>query len=207
MTKNKSLIEGAHDFYAQNVKSRIESVSGCGSFLKNTKEIRGFISSVIIKYSIKSIADCPCGDWNWMQYVDLTDINYTGLDVVQPLVQANNTLYGKSNINFRHFNILTEIPPRADLLICRDLLFHLNLADQKIAAENLKKSGSRLIMTTTFPWITENAELQPRELMAGWGYRHINAELEPLAFKNPVDEVTENSACFKRKVRVYENSR
>ncbi|TRZ51624.1 MAG: hypothetical protein D4S01_04355, partial [Dehalococcoidia bacterium] len=88
MNQNQAWI----DQYENELGTR-ESVSGYGSELQNTEEIRQALPHIISKYSIRSIVDVPCGDWNWMQKVEL-DVNYIGLDIVPDMVVANNKAYG-----------------------------------------------------------------------------------------------------------------
>jgi len=194
---------GAETFYKENRKNGIESVSGFGSFLRNARETMTFLEKIIRKYEIKSISDCPSGDWNWMQYINLAEIDYIGYDIIEELVVINNLKFSKENINFEVLDILKDVPRKSDLLICRDLLFHLSLEQQAVAIENIRKSGSTYFMTTTYPWITNNKELAPEELKAQWGWRMINVEKAPFNCSNPIDRAVENGNCHNREQRLY----
>lgn len=55
-----------------------ESISGPGSSVLNTVEIRDLLQDVIINYNIKSILDLGCGDWNWFQLINLSGVQYEG---------------------------------------------------------------------------------------------------------------------------------
>jgi len=94
-------------------------------------------------------------------------------------------------VSFTHASLLTAELPTADLIIARDVLFHLNTAHIHAALANIRCSNSRLLLTTTFPGITHNKDLEPK---AGaylgfapqpdrpvWGYREINLDIEPFA--------------------------
>jgi hypothetical protein len=94
-------------------------------------------------------------------------------------------------VSFTHASLLTAELPTADLIIARDVLFHLNTAHIHAALSNIRRSNSRLLLTTTFPGITHNKDLEPK---AGsylgfapqpdrpvWGYREINLDIEPFA--------------------------
>jgi hypothetical protein len=42
---------------------------------------------LIEKFSIKSMFDAPCGDFNWMKLVlDKVKVDYVGADIVKPLI-------------------------------------------------------------------------------------------------------------------------
>ena len=53
-----------------------ESVSGPGSELRNTKNIREEITKIIKQYKIKKFLDIPCGDFTWIQSIISKDIHY-----------------------------------------------------------------------------------------------------------------------------------
>jgi hypothetical protein len=42
--------------------------------------------TLLRQFEIHSLLDLPCGDFNWMQHVDLQGIKYTGGDIVEALV-------------------------------------------------------------------------------------------------------------------------
>ncbi len=49
----------------------LESESGPGSSMSFTQVTRDYLYDVIERYSVRSIVDVACGDWNWMRHVDL----------------------------------------------------------------------------------------------------------------------------------------
>ena len=55
-----------------------ESVSGRGSDLIQTRVIRSELKSVYSGFHIQTILDIPCGDFYWMNHVDLEGMDYTG---------------------------------------------------------------------------------------------------------------------------------
>ena len=54
-----------------------------GSDNYTTKVLRSKLPIFIKKYKIKSILDAGCGDFYWMKNINLTKINYYGLDIFQ----------------------------------------------------------------------------------------------------------------------------
>ena len=78
-----------------------ESASGYGSSLKVAQPSIDFINKIIKKYNITKIVDLGCGDWNWMQYVNLDNINYVGYDASPEIIKNNKEKYSKkiSNLN------------------------------------------------------------------------------------------------------------
>lgn len=59
---------------------------GHGSNLKQTQEIINQLPNIFKQHGVHSILDLPCGDYNWMKHVDLSDINYIGGDIVPKLL-------------------------------------------------------------------------------------------------------------------------
>ena len=49
----------------------LESASGPGSSRSFTHVTRDYLQDVIERYSVRSIVDVACGDWNWMRQIDL----------------------------------------------------------------------------------------------------------------------------------------
>lgn len=130
--------------------SQSESKSGMGSTMIQTQTIIDEIPKLFDTLDIHSMLDASCGDFNWMKHIDLTNIKYTGMDIVGPLIEQNNKLYAKNNISFIVGDIVSDILPKFDLIFCRDCLVHLPLSDVKNAIKNFIKSGSTYLLTTTF---------------------------------------------------------
>src|SRR3990167_7338614 len=64
-----------------------ESASGRGSELGATEALRTWLPELFQKLGVTSVLDAPCGDWNWMQHVDLAGIDYTGADIVASVIE------------------------------------------------------------------------------------------------------------------------
>jgi len=163
------------------------SKSGSGSDLEQTKELIEKLPVLFQKYKIQSILDLPCGDFFWMQKVDLTGIQYTGGDIVADVVKSNNTKYASDSISFREIDIINDDLRKVDLILCRDLLVHLKNQQIIAALKNIKSSGSKYLLTTSFKNTTHN---QDNGVIGFW--RTINLELEPFNWKDPIDEIFEN---------------
>ena len=69
-----------------------ESLSGDGSALEQTKQIRSHLPDLFRRHRIRTLLDAPCGDFHWMKELHLTDgglRRYWGVDVVPPLIEQN----------------------------------------------------------------------------------------------------------------------
>ena len=157
-----------------------ESVSGQGSELGHTAALRAAFPALLHRYGIRSLLDLPCGDFNWMQAVDLAEVRYIGGDIVADLVQQNHQKYGNANRTFLQIDLLCDPLPAADCILLRDCLVHFSLTHIAQALDSLKKSDIKYILTTTFPHVEHNEDIQT-------GYwRPINLEIAPFFFPKPL---------------------
>src|SRR5258708_29390938 len=70
-----------------------DSVSGPGSILESTVNLRTELPGLLKKYNIRTVIDAACGDFNWMKDCKIEIDNYTGIDIVEDLITANNNKY------------------------------------------------------------------------------------------------------------------
>jgi len=198
--EGKNVSEVFSDIYKSNlwhISEKRESVSGIGSSLEQTREIIKTLPFLFKKYQIKSILDVPCGDFNWMQNIDFSKMTYIGGDIVSKIVDDNNEKISSGNISFQQINLIEDQIPKADLIFCRDCLVHLSFDDVLSSIENIKASGSKYLMTTTFTGQQSNKDIHT----GGW--RPLNLQLAPFNFPEPVyilnEKCTEMDGLFKDK--------
>ena len=136
--------------YNTNHWNDLETRSGEGSTLENTRGIRSALPKLFKKYEIKTILDAPCGDFNWMRTViQDTSISYIGGDIVRPLIEKNQAQYQSNRVTFIHLDLTKGPIPKADLMFCRDCLFHLSYIDIAAALKNFLIAQIPLLLTTT----------------------------------------------------------
>jgi SAM-dependent methyltransferase len=173
--------------YKRNLWNNEESLSGGGSTIRRTVKLRQALPDLLHSYNIKSICDAGCGDFNWMRHlIKCTPITYTGVDIVGHVISRNNTEYGNSNTRFLELDIIHDIVPRADLILCRNCLFHLSFSDIRAALGNFKTSTSMYLLTTHQPKIEENVDI-----VTG-GCRGINWTMPPFKFLDPITTISED---------------
>jgi len=162
------------------------SVSGPGSSLAATEYIRKEISQLIHDLELRTILDIPCGDHLWINYVTLGACKYIGADIVEELVKRNSQRYASKDKQFLVLDITKAPLPRADLVLCRDCLVHLSFKAISRALRNIKSSGSKYILTTTFTNRATNDDTRT----GGWRVLNLNAE--PFNFPQPILVINEN---------------
>lgn len=182
-SSNKGLFTLIHDKKLWNEK---ESLSGPGSTFEATKNIRAALPEIFKKYNIRSVLDVPCGDFNWMKFVDLGNIEYIGADIVEELIRQNTNKFAGDHISFRVLDLVSDILPKADLILCRDGLVHLNNREVIRALKNIRKSKAKYLLMTNFP--DHKGNQKPGQ--DHW--RPINFRLPPFNLPEPVLVIDEN---------------
>jgi len=142
-----------------NLKVGDESVSGPGSCLAQTAEIRQRLPFLIAGLNIRSMLDAPCGDFNWLKHVRLDLEEYIGGDIVPKLVEQNQRNFGNSKRRFLHLDITSDYLPQVDLILSRDCLVHFPFSEISAALKNFKSSQSTYLLTTTFTGPRPNLDI------------------------------------------------
>jgi SAM-dependent methyltransferase len=173
-----------YEIYRKKLWNSSESVSGTGSTISNTYQLRQALPSLFDRYSIKSILDLPCGDFNWMRRIELGEIKYIGGDLVSDLIEKNKK-YEAKNIIFIRRNLIIEDLPSCDLLMVRDCLVHFSYFDIDRALQNIKRSGCKYLLTTSFEGDFDNTDIR-----TGF-WRPINLRKPPFNFPEPIDVVSD----------------
>jgi hypothetical protein len=173
--------------FKENLFEGKDSVSGAGSTLDQTVVLREQLPEILKILKTKNLLDIPCGDFNWMQNVELNDIKYVGADIVEDLVIRNNNLFKNKNRLFVKADLVNGPLPEADTIFCRDCLVHLNFKQCFRAIKTIKLSGARYLLTTTFSERHDNVDLN-----AGI-WRTLNLQVSPFNFPNP--EYLINEKC------------
>jgi len=184
--KEKPIEEVFTQIKCENRWGSSESVSGGGSEIEQTRTLITELPRMWKAKGIKSILDIPCGDFNWMKEIDLSAFDYIGGDIVDELISENAMKYSSKSIKFMTLNLVTDILPRKDLIFVRDCFVHLAYKDIRNAIANIKKSGCKYLMTTTFPEHHNNHDIVTGE------WRTINLQDKPFNFPKPEYTLIEN---------------
>ena len=183
------------DYYVSNKWKDKESRSGTGSNLEVTTVLRDRLKNLLIKYNVTTVLDLPCGDYNWMNRVDYNFEQYTGADIVDPLIGNNNKKFANKNTRFVIFNALEDDYPDAELLLCRDLWVHLSFEDINKFLEKFHQSSAKFLLATTYCQTIKNEDI----LTGLW--RPINLYLPPFSFPKPaeclIEKTTESNGQYK----------
>ena len=183
-----------------------ESISGPGSSLDNTRVVRQKLPDMLQALGVRRLLDIPCGDYFWMNHMDLPIEQYIGADIVAPLIAENQSKYARSGREFRIIDLLRDPLPTVDLILCRDCLVHFSNSDVLSALHQMKASGSTYMLTTTYPEKRQNIDI----LTGQW--RPVNLQNLPFNLPAPiqllVEESTEqNGFCSDKSLGLWELER
>lgn len=182
---NRQMGDVFGEIYRRNRWGGRESASGTGSDLQQTAVIVAELPRLFERYAIASMLDIPCGDFHWMQRVDLGRVEYMGADIVPELVAADIAAYRRPGVAFSTLNLANDPLPRADLVFCRDCLVHLSFEDVYAALRNICASDARFLLTTTFPAHPRNRQIRTGQ------WRPLNLQAAPFLLPPPIELIDE----------------
>lgn len=163
-----------------------ESRSGSGSTLEATEEIRAALIPFLEKWHVNRFLDAPCGDWNWMKSVQRpAGLHYIGADIVPELITELKETHASEQVEFMHLDITADPLPDADMMMCRDALFHLSENDIWRFFDNFLAADITYLLTTHMPQISAN-----RDIVTG-KHRPLNLEAAPFLLGKPIDGFTD----------------
>lgn len=163
-------------YYESNKWGDADSRSGKGSNMPNTEMIRAALPGVVRDLGAQSFLDLPCGDYFWMKTVDLGVAQYTGGDIVAPMIAQNQKVHGREGVKFEVIDLIQGPVPGHDIVFVRDCLVHLSNAHIAAAIRNIKASGATWLITTTNPETQENVDISTGQ------WRALNLMLPPFSF-------------------------
>jgi len=165
--------------YSEREWGDAESLSGPGSGVARTAGVRAALADLLAELKVERLLDAGCGDFNWLRHAHLPVREYVGVDVVPELIARLNASVATARARFLHADITRNRLPRADFVLCREVLMHFPDEDVLAAVANLKRTRARWLLTTTF---VDRASNEPIELGA---WRPLNLEAPPFGFPRP----------------------
>lgn len=171
--------------YNTNLWSDPDTRSGVGSSLDSTRVLRRELPKALRKLGARVLLDAPCGDFAWMQHVDLAGIQYIGGDIVPAIVAEDQRKFGRDSRRFMALDLTRDSLPDADVLLCRDCLVHLSYANIRAVLSNVASSKIRCILMTSFPGRGDNRDVEDGD------WRTLDFEAPPFSLPKPVLTIVE----------------
>lgn len=170
--------------------------SGPGSYKECTKHYLKFLYLFIIFNNITSIVDYGCGDWQMLKNFNLSNnIQYYGYDVVKNLIDSNNRIFRKANIQFFCLNSLKDNIKPADMIMSKDVLQHWDNENINYFLKSILPKFKFAIVTNDYLEGYENKNIKIGKC------RPLNLELKPFLFKEFVKHY--DMMFCKRLKRIY----
>lgn len=199
----KSNFESAQEYIKMKRSHGEQSLCGSGSWKEQARDAQEFIQEKIIEHQYESILDLGCGDWNWMEEIDFKGAKYLGVDADAEMIYNNSVKYAFNEISFRCADIFKMDIPEVDLVICRDVLFHVR-PELAVCLINKLKQRSRLhFISTSFNREKKNQEPRKYCKIEDWFYYRINLLTEPFNLKENLVETREEKASQGRSVNLF----
>lgn len=182
--------------------------SGEGSSVAVTAALRGALTTWFDQYNVTSVIDAACGDFSWMRLLigemSSRGIFYVGGDIADVLIGRlqNEFAYAQPFIRFVPMDIVQNALWPVDLIVLRDVLFHLPQADVITVLENVANSGAKYLVSTSYPAGTNDYS----GYEFGHGFRSfipINLEYEPYNFPTPLAVIAEDDEAGRRIVGLW----
>lgn len=174
-----------------------ETRSGAGSTLAATQGVRAQLPKIIEELGAEALLDVGCGDFNWMKEITLP-CHYHGVDIVDAVIAENTARYARPGVSFSTLDAIKEpLPPGFDVVLCREVLFHLSFADGERLLRNVASSGAQYLLATT------NTELQKNRDIVTGDYRGTNLERAPYSLPSPQGTIDDSAISQDRVLALW----
>ncbi len=124
--------------------------SGEGSDEIFARQYAALIREFISDNGVNRIVDLGCGDFRVASEFVSDEIDYTGIDIVAPLIERNQELYGSPRVRFHCMDIGEDELPDGDVCLIRQVLQHLSNTEIAKILANCRKYRF-LIVTEHYP--------------------------------------------------------
>lgn len=111
---------------------------------------------------VKHVVDFGCGDFNVASRFITDSIDYTGVDIVEEMINSHNKTYASEHVHFMCLDIVEDELPDGDMCLIRQVLQHLNNDDISRVLAKLKKYRYALItehVTSKSKAVSFNADI------------------------------------------------
>lgn len=159
--------------------------SGEGSPPDATAPYREFVQRLLTARDVRTVVDVGCGDWQSSRLIDWRGVRYTGVDVVPEVVDADRERFGGPDVAFACADVTTEPAPRADLLLCKDVLQHWpNAVIRRFVARERRRH--RYLVLTNDVWSVHWPDDERNADVPMGHWRTIDLEQPPFAIRADV---------------------
>lgn len=177
--------------FVENGWDGTESVSGPGSTMAASANIRAALPGLLSELGVRSFLDAPCGDAFWISTCFPPDVRYIGADIVPEIVERNRLERSRLG-EFRVLDLVADDLPQVDLILVRDCFIHLPNGWVRKALANIRRAKIRYLLTTTFPELSGNPDIEVG------GFRPVNLQAAPFSLPPPERLIVESESARKQ---------
>lgn len=122
------------------------------------------VARYIQEHNAKTIVDIGCGDFSVGSELlkRCPEVDYIGVDVVEDLIEFNNTNFGTDKIRFKCTDASDGDLPPGDTCLIRQVLQHLSNDTILRVMQNVNSAYEHVIVTEHFPARTRSPNLDKR---------------------------------------------
>jgi hypothetical protein len=173
------------NIFKRNWWNNGESRSGWGAELKRTVAIRAELPKFVLRHSIGSLLDAPCGDFHWMKHTEWPPgFKYVGADIVHDLITDNRRKY--PDVEFMELDVLRDPLPDVNAWLARDLMIHFPDEAVWSALGQFRRSKVHYLLATTYPNAQRNSDIRFGQV------RHLNLCAPPFDLPPPFEVLRED---------------
>lgn len=171
--------------YARGAWGDGMSASGPGSDPEISRPYVDLVQSLIANEGIASVVDLGHGDWQMWPVEAFSDVSYQGFDVARGLSEAVTLQFGTADRHFEFGDCVTMEIPRAQLVLCKDVLMHLPNKDVSQVLGKL----------SVFPWVVICHDVLPPAPRLSQKLEQLRAQL---AIRYRLRELTRGRISLRR---------
>jgi len=176
---NQIIFENIYDNQLWNDSNSNIPLSGPGSSLQNAKVCSEMLNEFIYDNNCKSVLDLGCGDLTWISktlFFNDNSIKYTGIDIVESLIISHSKTYLEKIFINEDMSTYKDFE-YVDIIIIRDVIFHLRNKDIISIFDNIKNKFKFLLITSCINQVnTDNFDK--------WHFSEKNIHIEPFNRSN-----------------------
>jgi len=171
------------------------SGSGSNMTIDNQKYIE-LLESILNEYNIQTICDIGCGDWQFSQFINWGNREYTGIDCVKSVIDANKKQFDDNNIKFIHKSLDSNYTPKGfDLIILKDVIQHWEDKDILSFLQPIIDNNKYVFLTNGYKFMRDPSKNNLTKRCIKNQYRYHPVDID----KYPLNEI--KSSCLLKKER------
>jgi hypothetical protein len=136
--------------------------SGSGSGSAFADQYCEVVRTFLAENHIRHVVDLGCGDFRIGSQLVGLDIEYTGVDIVDALIEYNSRRFAGNGITFRMLDITSEPLPEGEVCLIRQVLQHLSNSEISAILQRALKQYRYIIVTehqpADGPWVKHNVD-------------------------------------------------